>query len=101
MQAYRSPARTSIAAQKTHSSNTQGDFPQVIYLTACGRRNAFSIFRICIKPPTLQSQAQEVQWGLSGHDDGGPCSGSGERPNQAQLCTFQNLLKEMTIYSEY
>jgi len=30
-QAYRSPARTSIAAQKTHSSNTQGDFPQNLY----------------------------------------------------------------------
>ena len=43
------------------------------------------LFRICFKPPPLQSQAQEVQWGLAGHDDGGAPGGRGAEQQYNQV----------------
>ena len=43
------------------------------------------LFRICFKPPPLQSQAQEVQWRLTGHDDGGAPGGRGAEQQYNQV----------------
>ena len=45
----------------------------------------YLLFRICFKPPPLQSQAQEVQWGLAGHDDGGAPGGRGAEQQYNQV----------------
>ena len=35
--------------------------------------------RICAKPPPLLAQAQAVQWGQPGHDDGGASGRCGDQ----------------------
>ena len=48
-------------------------------------KKCIMLFRICVEPPPLQSQAQEVQWGLAGHDDGGAPGGRGAEQQYNQV----------------
>ena len=48
-------------------------------------KKCIMLFRICVEPPPLQSQAQEVQWGLAGHDDGGAAGGGGAEQQYHQV----------------